>query len=75
MPGVPEMLICGAIAVLLFGSRLPSVARNLGSSIMNFKKGFKEAELEVIELERKALSEASDMKTTVQDTIREAQTA
>lgn len=34
-----EMLIIGVIAVLLFGSRLPSVARSLGKSFVEFKKG------------------------------------
>lgn len=37
-----EFLIVGAVAVLLFGSRLPSVARSLGQSITEFKKGVKE---------------------------------
>ena len=34
-----EMLIVGVIAVLLFGSRLPGVARSLGKSFVEFKKG------------------------------------
>ncbi len=34
-----ELLIIGGIAVLLFGSRLPSVARSLGKSMTEFKKG------------------------------------
>jgi sec-independent protein translocase protein TatA len=37
--GPMEMLIVGAIAVLLFGSRLPEVARSLGKSYVEFKKG------------------------------------
>ena len=31
-----------AIVLLLFGSRLPSLARSLGLSITEFKKGMKE---------------------------------
>jgi sec-independent protein translocase protein TatA len=37
--GPMEMLIVGGIAVLLFGSRLPEVARSLGKSYVEFKKG------------------------------------
>ena len=34
-----EMVIVGVIAILLFGKRLPEVARNLGKGMMEFKKG------------------------------------
>lgn len=37
--GTTEMLVIGVVAVLLFGSKLPSVARGLGQSFMEFKKG------------------------------------
>jgi sec-independent protein translocase protein TatA len=37
-----EIAIVGAVAVLLFGSRLPSVARSLGKSMTEFKKGLNE---------------------------------
>lgn len=32
------------IAILLFGNKLPSVARSLGSSVSEFKKGMREGE-------------------------------
>ena len=38
-PGLPEMMIIGTIALLLFGKRLPEVARSLGKGIVEFKKG------------------------------------
>ena len=45
--GTTEMIVFGIIAVILFGSRLPSVARSLGKSIVEFKKGMKDIENEV----------------------------
>jgi sec-independent protein translocase protein TatA len=42
--GSQEMILFGIIAVILFGSRLPSVARSLGKSIVEFKKGMKDIE-------------------------------
>jgi sec-independent protein translocase protein TatA len=41
-----HMLIFGIVAILLFGNRLPSVARSLGRSLVEFKKGMSELENE-----------------------------
>lgn len=46
-PGFYEMLIIGVIALLLFGKRLPEVARSLGKGIVEFKKGVQGIEQEV----------------------------
>ena len=37
--GPTELLIVGAIVLLLFGSRLPKVMRSLGEGIVEFKRG------------------------------------
>jgi sec-independent protein translocase protein TatA len=37
--GMQELMIVGVLAVLLFGKRLPEVARSLGSSYREFRKG------------------------------------
>ena len=39
MPGTMDLLIIAAIAMLLFGNRLPSMMRNLGQGVQEFKKG------------------------------------
>lgn len=38
-----ELMIVAAIALLLFGNKLPGVARSLGKSVIEFKKGISEA--------------------------------
>jgi len=42
MPSFGELLIILAIIVLIFGSRIPGVMRNLGRSVSSFKKGLEE---------------------------------
>jgi sec-independent protein translocase protein TatA len=37
----PMFLILGVLAVLLFGARLPEVARTFGKGMMEFKKGLR----------------------------------
>ncbi|HYG74049.1 MAG TPA: twin-arginine translocase TatA/TatE family subunit [Planctomycetota bacterium] len=45
--GLPELLIILFIVLLLFGgAKLPSLARSLGSSVSEFKKGTREGEEE-----------------------------
>ncbi len=45
--GAPELLIILFVALLLFGGRLPDVARSLGRSFTQFKRGLKDVEDEV----------------------------
>ena len=42
--GMPELIIIMAIALLLFGNRLPQVGRSLGRSISEFKAGLREGQ-------------------------------
>lgn len=37
-------IVLGAVVLLLFGNRIPSLMRNLGQGITEFKKGMKEIE-------------------------------
>lgn len=45
--GPMELIIVGGIALLIFGNRLPSVARSVGKSLVEFKKGMNDIEEEV----------------------------
>jgi sec-independent protein translocase protein TatA len=46
-PSPTTLLILGALAVLLFGERLPEVARSIGKGFMEFKKGMQGIEQEI----------------------------
>jgi sec-independent protein translocase protein TatA len=37
--GVPELLVICAIGLLLFGNKLPQMARGLGKSLAELKRG------------------------------------
>ena len=50
--GVAEACIIGAVAVMLFGSRLPVVARQVGQSFVEFKRGFMEVDAECRKIEK-----------------------
>ena len=45
--GMQELIIVGIVAVLLFGRRLPEVAKSLGSSYREFKKGLTDIQSQV----------------------------
>ena len=48
--GGPELIVILVVALLIFGKRLPSVMRSLGSSMNSFKQGLNQV-AETVELD------------------------
>ncbi|MGQ9650852.1 MAG: Sec-independent protein translocase subunit TatA/TatB [Phycisphaerae bacterium] len=44
--GPVEIVIVGLVGLLIFGKRIPDLAKSLGRSIVEFKKGLRETENE-----------------------------
>ncbi|MCP4537793.1 MAG: twin-arginine translocase TatA/TatE family subunit [Chloroflexi bacterium] len=43
MPGQWELMVVALVALLIFGRKLPKMARGIGASISEFKKGLHES--------------------------------
>jgi len=67
-PGPFELVIILIIAVLLFGRRLPEIARGLGKSLTEFKKGVHEVE----ETKDDLVSEVTKIKDEVAEEVKDA---
>ena len=51
--GITELLIALGILLLLFGTRLPSIARSMGKSITEFKRGMHDDDAAQDQIEHK----------------------
>ncbi len=47
LPAGSEWILIALVALLIFGRRLPEIARGLGKSITEFKKGIRESQDEI----------------------------
>ena len=68
LPGHSEWIILLVIALLIFGKRLPDVAKNLGKSLTSFKKGIQEGK----EASEEASKEIDEIKSDVTKEAKEA---
>ena len=64
VPGGWELIVILLILLLLFGRKIPSVARSLGQGISSFKKGLNEPLEEEERASKKDLPRGEDAPTT-----------
>ena len=64
MPGGMELIIILVIVLLLFGRKIPGLARSLGSGITEFKKGLKDGEADARRLKDEPPQPADDESST-----------
>ena len=67
-PGPLEIVLVLAALLLIFGRRLPEIARNVGKSLTEFKKGVNEVE----ETKDELMNEVNNIKD---DIVKEAKDA
>ncbi len=67
-PGPLEIIVILVVALLIFGRRLPEIARNIGKSLTEFKKGVQEAKDTKDDLE----NEVKEIKDDIADEVKDA---
>lgn len=72
MPGGWEWIIILIVALLIFGRKLPDVARSVGKSLNAFKKGLREAEDEVSETKDEIQKEVDEVKRDIAKEAKDA---
>jgi len=68
--GTPELVILFVVTLLLFGNRLPEMARSFGKGIAEFKRSMRESTEQVT---RELEQAAAPMKTSFEEVQREVE--
>lgn len=68
MPGGWEWVVILVVALLLFGKRLPDVARSIGKSLTEFKKGLGEGQNAVDDATKDIKKTTDDIANKPKDT-------
>lgn len=68
-----EILVILLVVLLLFGNRLPNLMRNLGKSVVEFKKGMKDEGEQPEAGARAELPDGTSSGTRVEDRVRKHQ--
>lgn len=66
-PGPVEIIVILVVALLIFGRRLPEIARNIGKSLTEFKKGINEAKDTKDDIEKDVRKIKDDIVTEAKD--------
>lgn len=75
MPGPFEWAVIGGVALLVFGRRLPDVARSVGKSIVEFKRGLRDVKGEMDTQARMGSSTPSTLPNNSEPSNEPAQSA
>lgn len=70
MPGTTEMVVIGIVGLLIFGNRLPGIAKSIGSSFVEFKKGLQGVDDEINDVKNETRKELSEAEKTAKNLLK-----